>query len=831
MPVFMKNSLITVIIFTIALFAACKSQEDSWIIAENPILTEWAAQVDPSAPWIVYPRPDMKRDDWMNLNGLWDYSIAEKGSSMPVSWDGKILVPYPVESALSGVKRRVNENEVIWYRREFTVPKKWRNQRILLNFEASDWETTVWVNGELVGSHKGGYSPFSMEITKYTEKNRSVELTVSVWDPTDKGPQPRGKQVSRPGGIWYTPTSGIWQTVWIEPVNSSYISSFRLNTSVDEKTITVTPVVDGESGKEIILTISKNGKTVATGRGKKGDDITVAIAEPVLWTPDNPALYDLELELVDGRKTIDAITSVAGIRKISLGKTDDGITRILLNNEFLFQNGTLDQGFWPDGLYTPPSEDAMIYDLMMLKSMGFNMLRKHVKVENRVFYNWCDRIGLLVWQDMPNGDAHISGQMPDIIKDPAADEQFRYELNQLVNLHYNHPSIVIWVPFNEGWGQYNTGEITGFIKNIDPTRLVISASGWTDRGTGDINDIHNYPDPRAPVPEENRAIVLGEYGGLGLAVENHTWEKTNWGYRVMSDVNDLLGKYEQYFSEVRRLVQEAGLSAVVYTQTTDVETETNGLITYDRKVEKMGADNILKAHSGYFPPLKLSKASVFIDSFYLELDCSDKNAIIRYTIDGSDPKPSSAQYIEPILITSGTTVNAKAWYNGRASRNVKFTINKTEPSQSVNPAPENLKPGLAISIFEGNFDRLPDFTRLTRTDIVSSGEISHRHAKKNSLFAMVFEGFIKIPADGVYGFVLASDDGSRLFIDEKEAITNDGIHGIIEKEQYLPMGSGFHPIRIEFFQRTGGVGLNLYIITPDGKRQIVPSAWLFRTLD
>jgi len=825
----MRKTLLSACLLIVVASYACNRQNETWIIKENPIITQWATQIDPAKPWDVYPRPAMKRENWMNLNGLWDYTIGVKGADMPTSWEGKILVPYPIESALSGVKRRVNENEVIWYRREFKVPAKWRNQRLILNFEASDWETTVWVNGELVGSHKGGYNPFSMEITKYAEKNKSVELMVSVWDPTDKGTQPRGKQVTRPGGIWYTPTSGIWQTVWLEPVNSSYISSFKVNTSVEEKTLKVSPVVDGETGMILKLTVFENGTIVGTDQKEHGEDLSVEITNPNLWTPDNPALYDLKLELIDGKKTIDAITSIAGIRKISLGKTNDGITRIMLNNEFLFQNGTLDQGFWPDGLYTPPTEDAMIYDLMMLKSMGFNMLRKHVKVENRVFYNWCDRMGLLVWQDMPNGDAHISGSMPDIERGVESDQQYRYELEQLVNSLYNHPSIIIWVPFNEGWGQYKTGEITGFIKSIDSGRLVISASGWTDRGTGDINDIHHYPDPRAPLPEENRAIVLGEYGGLGLAIENHTWEKTNWGYRVMTDVNDLLGKYEQYFTEIRRLSDEGGLSAVVYTQTTDVETETNGLLTYDRKVDKMGSENILKAHLGYLPPFKLSKESVFIDSFYLELKCIDINAVIRYTTDGSEPQITSQVYNNPILITTNTTVNAKAWYNGKMSRNVKFPIIQSDPSPSVDPTPENLKPGLTVSIFEGNFDMLPDFSTLTPADKTISGEITHKHGGKNSLYALVFEGFISIPDDGVYGIVLASDDGSRLFIDRKESITNDGIHGIIEKEEYLPLAKGLHPLRIDFFQRTGGVGLNLYIITPDGKREKIPSGWLFHS--
>jgi len=827
----MRTILFPALLVIAAAFTGCIRQSDPLIIKENPILTEWATQIDPDKPWNVYPRPGMKRDNWMNLNGLWDFSIGEKGGGFPTSWDGKILVPYPVESALSGVKLRIKENEVIWYKRNFKVPAKWRNQRLILNFEAADWETTVWINGELVGSHKGGYDPFSMEITKYAEKVRTLELIVSVWDPTDKGTQPRGKQVTRPGGIWYTPTSGIWQTVWVEPVNSSYIESFKLSTSVDEKTITVSPVIDGASGKLIRMTVLDNGAVVGTDQKECGKDLSVQIINPDLWTPDNPSLYDIKLELIDGKKTIDVITSTAGIRKISLGKTSDGLTRIMVNNEFLFQNGTLDQGFWPDGLYTPPTEDAMVYDLIMLKKMGFNMVRKHVKVENRVFYYWCDRIGLLVWQDMPNGDAHISGNMPDIDRNIESDTQYRYELEQLINSHYNNPSIVIWVPFNEGWGQYKTGDITRLIKSIDSTRLVISASGWTDRGTGDINDIHHYPDPRAPNPEENRAIVLGEYGGLGLAIENHTWEKSNWGYRVMTNADDLLEKYEQYFTEIRRLTAVAGLSAVVYTQTTDVETETNGLITYDRKIDKMGSDNILKAHLGYLPPFKTPQESIFIDSFYLELKCVDTSAVIRYTTDGKEPLETSQIYTNPILITSNTTVNSKAWYNSEKSRNVKFSVIQSAPSPSANVMTENLKPGLSVSVFDGNFDMLPDFETLTSTNNLITPIISHNIAGKSNLFALLLEGFILIPDDGVYGFVLASDDGSRLIVDKNEVITNDGIHGITEKETYLPLAKGLHPLRIDYFQRTGGVGLNLYLIMPDGKRGEIPANWLFHTTD
>ncbi len=577
--------------------AACTPptrNEASWKIADNPLLTEWAAKVDPDVPWPEYPRPDMVRDNWLNLNGLWDYAITPKGTR-PEKWDGKILVPFPVESALSGVRKRVSDSMNLWYKTTFRIPSGWKKGKLLLNFEASDWETTVWVDGKEAGTHRGGYDPFSFEISGLLRLKADHDLLVCVWDPTSSGPQPRGKQVNEPGGIWYTPTTGIWQTVWIEPVSKAYIRSFRVVPDVDTKTFSFS-VSPSEEGLSAEVTMSDHGKRVAKAAGDCSQTISVGIEDPVLWTPDNPFLYDITIELRKGDKPVDKIASVAGMRKISLGKAAGGFTRILLNNVFLFQNGPLDQGFWPDGIYTPPTDEAMSHDLVMLKKMGFNMLRKHVKVENRRYYNWCDRLGLLVWQDMPSGDSYIDGNMPDIRKTPESGNQFEYELKQMIETKYNHPSIVIWVPFNEGWGQWDTQRITDLIKGFDPTRLVNSASGWTDRGTGDIRDVHTYPDPKCPDPEERRAIVIGEYGGLGFPVEGHTWESRNWGYKTFSDTLKLRETYESYLGLIHKYVRDKGLSAVVYTQTTDCETETNGLMTYDRKVDKMGYRNIERAN-------------------------------------------------------------------------------------------------------------------------------------------------------------------------------------------------------------------------------------------
>ena len=585
---------ISILSFFLLSISCTYKKEVNWKIAENPILTKWTSDVDPLKPWLQYPRPDMVRNAWMNLNGLWNYAITRKGMK-PEKWDGTILVPFPIESAVSGVRKRVSENENLWYKRDFIIPNVWNKKHILLNFEACDWETRIWVDGKEVGTHRGGYDPFTFDITQSIGDKKIHELLVCVWDPTDKGTQPRGKQVSSPGSIWYTPTTGIWQTVWIEPVNESYISSFRTVTNTNGTIIFKSDVKNGAEGS-LSFIVKKEGKTIATATGNADNEITVQIKDPILWSPDRPFLYDISIELKKNNKIVDRVKSYTGIRKISIGKTSDGFTRMLLNNDFVYQNGPLDQGFWPDGIYTPPTEDAMVYDLRMTKKMGFNMLRKHVKVENRIFYYWCDKLGIIVWQDMPSGDVSIGGNQPDINKSKEATEQYEFELRRMIETKYNHPSIIMWVPFNEGWGQFETGRITQLIADYDPTRLVNSSSGWTDRGTGNINDIHHYPDPIVQPAEEKRAIVLGEFGGLGLPVQGHTWELKNWGYRNMEDSLQLLKKYESYYDQINKFVNENGLSATIYTQTTDVETETNGLMTYDRKINKMGVENVFKAN-------------------------------------------------------------------------------------------------------------------------------------------------------------------------------------------------------------------------------------------
>ena len=589
----------TLIGFIILIFSSCQSNNIEWKMAEVPIKTQWAEVIDPANPWPEYPRPQLVRNDWLNLNGLWQYTIQPIDLDNPTMWDGHILVPYPVESALSGVKRQVGKDSILWYNRQFSVPGKWRGKRIMLHFEAVDWETTIWVNNKKVGSHKGGYDPFSFDITEMLNKSGKQDLKVSVWDPTSDGTQPRGKQVNDPRGIWYTPSTGIWQTVWLEPVPESYIESLQMIPDIDNKSLNISVESKNLDAEDKIKTFTYfENKLVDESIFDVDKSYSIQVPDLQLWSPDTPSLYEIKVQLVREEKIIDQVDSYFGMRKISLEKDDSGIFKIFLNNSFVFHNGPLDQGFWPDGLYTPPSDEAMKYDLDMIKAMGFNMLRKHVKIEPRRFYSWCDKMGILVWQDMPSGDRYIRHNEPDIERTEESAKQFEWELSRLIKTKFNHPSIVIWVPFNEGWGQYKTAEIVDIIKKIDPSRLVNSVSGWADRGVSDMLDLHHYPEPICPDLQENRAIVLGEFGGLGLGIDGHTWVDENWGYRNMQTKEELLQKYSDFYTEVWKFRDNGGLSAAVYTQITDVETETNGLITYDRKIIKMDPKELMKINTG-----------------------------------------------------------------------------------------------------------------------------------------------------------------------------------------------------------------------------------------
>jgi len=772
-------------------------------------MTKWADQVDPANCWNVYPRPQMKRNNWKNLNGVWEYAITKVDADKPEEMDGTILVPFPIESALSGVMKRVGKEDKIWYKKTIQINSRMKTDHILLNFEAVDWLAEVFIDDKKIGEHRGGYDPFSFEITEHIRAGEKHELWVSAWDPSTEGYQPVGKQTSNPRGIWYTPSSGIWQTVWIEKVPESYIHDYEIIPDIDNKQVSLIVNIENyRASDEIEVVIREGSDQISRVEIEPGEPVSIGIPDQKLWTPEDPFLYDLDIKLIRKKGRLDKVKGYFGMRKTSLGKDDKGITRMMLNNEFVFQNGPLDQGFWPDGLYTAPTEEAMVYDLEVTKKMGFNMLRKHVKDDPRSLYYWADKLGLLVWQDMPNGSNKEPGTKGDIVSGTAATDNFEMELRELMNTLRNHPSIVMWVPFNEGWGQYDTERIVDLVKGLDPSRLVNNASGWTDKGVGDVLDIHHYPEPIAPKAEEDRAIVLGEFGGLGLMVKDHMWQAENWGYEKMDNVEALLRKYENFYQEVFRLVEQPGLSAVIYTQTTDVETETNGLMTYDRFEVKMGIENIAKAHAGYLAPRLKSDITKFIESYTVDLASPAKNVAIYYTLDGSDPDETSEKFNSAFSASKNATLKAIAiWEDGNKSRISEYQLEKVTPKASIRKA---TTPGLSCKYYEGEWDKIPDFSKEKAIRTVISGKIDLSPARAKEFdFGMVFNGYLNVPASAVYRIFVSSDDGGRLFLDGDQVIDYDGIHGMGEKKVMLALEEGLHPVEFHYFQHLGGKGLRI----------------------
>jgi hypothetical protein len=584
----------------LALFAALAALGAEWRPATGPLMTRWAKDVRADRALPEYPRPQLRRDKWQNLNGLWQLAFAKEGEDAPLGKDlpEQILVPFPVESALSGVMKRA---ERLWYRRLFTVPKDWAGQHVLLHFGAVDWQAVVWVNGKKLGEHKGGYDGFSLDVTDALKDGGEQEIVVGVWDPTSSSTQPRGKQVNNPSGIYYTPTSGIWQTVWLEPVPAAHIEGVKIVPDVPGRKVTITVKIHGAAAGHSVHLMCLGGQTVLGAGGPVGAPFVLPLSEVKLWSPESPFLYDLRVELKELGKAIDTVDSYFGMRSVGVGPDDKGINRLLLNGKPVFQVGPLDQGFWPDGLYTAPTDEALKYDIEISKKLGFNVTRKHVKVEPDRWYYWCDKLGLLVWQDMPSGDQSVADGKPDLVRTPESARQYELELKRMIDGRYNHPSIILWVVFNEGWGQFDTPRITEWTKRYDPTRLVDCASGWNDHaGVGDVHDIHVYPGPGAPPVEKKRAAVLGEFGGLGLGVDGHTWANKNWSYQGTSSQAELTRKYENLLRRAYKLHDEAGLCAAIYTQITDVETEINGLLTYDRAVVKVDLERAAAANRGDF---------------------------------------------------------------------------------------------------------------------------------------------------------------------------------------------------------------------------------------
>ena len=583
--------------------------QQAWAPQGFKIKTRWAADVDPKNPLPDYPRPQLVRQEWMNLNGLWQYTITPQTQrTIPTVWEGQILVPFPLESSLSGVMRMLDKNNYLWYERTFTLPADWAGRHVVLNFGAVDYTTRVYVNGSSVGSHTGGFGAFSFDITDRLVEGENT-LVVMVQDNTDEATQPLGKQRFNPGGagsIWYTQVSGIWQTVWLEPVSENYITDVRTTPDVDQSQLSIKVATAKESATaQVSLRLSLKGNVVAEASGQPGENIALSVPDARLWTPTSPTLYDLEVTLSDGSQTVDQAQSYAALRKISYTKTADGEWRLQLNNRDLFHFGLLDQGYWPDGLYTAPTDEALRFDVEQTKALGYNMIRKHMKVEPQRWYYLCDSLGLMVWQDMPALGRSDEGWTPrdwstrSGSQTTAVSNAFSSQWREIINQHYSSPAIVVWTPFNEGWGQYNTKSIVDYTRTLDPTRLINPASGGNhyQNAGGDMLDLHDYDQPphiylyNAELP-----VVLGEFGGLGRNIDGHRWyDRDATTYVNYQNIGQLTNAYVENVEAVIAMAQDAqandgqraAFCAAVYTQTTDVETEVNGLYTYDRELLKL----------------------------------------------------------------------------------------------------------------------------------------------------------------------------------------------------------------------------------------------------
>ena len=582
----------------IAICAFACAGFSQWKPAGDKIKTEWADKVDPQNVLPEYPRPIMERPQWLNLNGLWDYAITKKDAPLPKTFDGKILVPFAIESSLSGVGKTIKADQSLWYERKFQIPEDWKGKNVLLNFGAVDWKAEVFVNGNKIGEHTGGYTPFSFNITKNL-KDGENSLAVRVWDSTGNG-LPRGKQIENPRGIFYTSVSGIWQTVWLEPVSASHISGLKITPDLDSSSFDIRVDSDDKSATATIKVLD-NGKVVAQTTAAANKTANIPVKNPKLWWPKSPFLYDLEITLSNkGGEQVDSVKSYAAMRKFSIAKHGRfGGVDFTLNNKKFFTFGPLDQGWWPDGLYTAPTDEALKFDIQRTKDLEFNSIRKHVKVEPARWYTHCDRLGMVVWQDMPSMFGEGNGWQPrgffqgeERTVSKKFEETYRKEWKEIMESLHSYPCIAIWVPFNEAWGQFKTKEITEWTKSMDPSRLVNSASGGNYFDCGDIVDSHDYGNPIMYMFNNQKVNVVGEYGGIGCAVDGHLWVKDkNWGYGKMRSQEEVTKRFVELTNRFIDMTKY-GCFGAIYTQTTDVEIEVNGLFTYDRKVLKVDEEKV-----------------------------------------------------------------------------------------------------------------------------------------------------------------------------------------------------------------------------------------------
>jgi hypothetical protein len=616
----MKSSAVpNALVMLACSFLFVNTHAAEWKVQPIPIQTRWATEVDPANPLPEYPRPQMVRQSWQNLNGVWGYAITGKDSQAPRSFEGRILVPFPVESALSGVRNSLQPNQLLWYTRDLELKPARPGERTLLHFGAVDFEATAYVNGQVVGRHTGGYQSFTFDITSALKPGTN-HLLVRVSDPSavswdgSPDPNPHGKQTLKPEGIMYTASSGIWQTVWLERVPATSIRNLRMTPDVDTGQLHLQVNLSGAAGPIEIEAVARSGKTIVASQRSKADTLSLSIRDARLWSPDDPFLYDLQVRLLSDGKKIDEVQSYFGMRKIEVKTDATGFKRIFLNDRYTYNLGILDQGYWPEGLYTAPTDSALKFDVEAIKAMGFNTIRKHAKVEAERWYYHCDRIGVLVWQDM----------VPPAGPTPQARIQFEAEARENLSQLHNHPSITTWVIFNEGWGAYDQQRIERMMKTLDSSRLINghsganfiesegskvhgSAGGPVDTALGfagdlsDMTDSHAYPEPFFRAINTNKAQVLGEYGGLAVRIPGHIWNPAHEGVGYLTvSREEFANRYRAMIAKLKAF-EAQGLSGSIYTQPYDVETELNGLMTYDRAVMKAPLDEIKRINGALVP--------------------------------------------------------------------------------------------------------------------------------------------------------------------------------------------------------------------------------------
>ena len=830
----------------------------AWQPAGARLLTRWGAELRPENPLPEYPRPQMMRARWANLNGLWDFQIISESStpgapaspiasvpggagpagalSMPTAaFDLRILVPFAPEAPLSGVGRHADH---VAYRRTFQRPSDMNaGERLLLHLGACDWHCTIYLNDRQVADHTGGYDAFSVDLTDALRAEPEQVLVIVAYDPTDKFGQPRGKQVSKPEGIWYTPVTGLWQTVWLEPVPAASIDRLRLTPDVDSATLRLTVTGRGTGSAHRVLAIaSANGQEVGRIEGAVGEELRMPVPNARHWSPTDPFLYDLRVALTDGGREVDHVDSYFGMRKVGLTRDPRGLTRITLNDQVVFPLGPLDQGWWPDGLYTAPSDEALRFDVEMTKALGFTVTRKHIKVEPARWYYHADRLGLPIWQDMPSGWNDS----------PEARQHFERELRAMLEDLHNVPSIVVWVPFNEKWGQFDTKRIAGIVEQLDPSRLVNDASGWQHEDAGHIIDVHRYQGPQAMFGARGRVAVVGEFGGLGYKETGHAWAGDAWGYGGLFPTREALA--DRYDLLTKRLYHDRdthGIGAGIYTQMTDVEVELNGFFTYDRAVLKFDTTRTAAVNRGLAPYIT-PELTEFTDRVQVTIHQGTPTEI-RFTTDGSEPTAVSPLYTRPFSIAQSTVVRARSFQNGSPTSAPEARVEYTKgPGRApVTVAPGALSAGLDFAYyvestpepaFRMNWpvrwqverpDVRPDDYPARKTGVVATPTLTPRDTSE--LFSFRFTGYVRVPRTGVYTFTARSDDGAALWVGDRNLFWSVGQSPkTTETWGQIALQAGLHPITLTYFQAYGPMALELLVSGPGIRRQVVPSSWFYR---